>query len=112
MAVRLCLCIFFTVAIFVCSSTEYEQLRPWPNGIISKGLCSRVPVIIHELMHILGLHHAHQRADRSDFIKIYEKHVIPDALFNFRISHNETFGIPYNIESILHYGERAFSMSP
>ena len=76
------------------------------NGCITTG------TITHELLHALGLFHEHQRKDRDDWVYIHrdninlkEKHI--KANFD-KCRGCEDYGIPYNIESIMHYPSNAF----
>uniref|UniRef100_A0A7E4VSS6 Metalloendopeptidase n=1 Tax=Panagrellus redivivus TaxID=6233 RepID=A0A7E4VSS6_PANRE len=68
-------------------------------------------IIIHEVMHVLGLEHEHQRPDRDQFIKILYKNVEEDKMANFGlISANDVDykEHPYDYLSIMHYDGTAF----
>ncbi|PRD34275.1 UNVERIFIED_CONTAM: Astacin-like metalloprotease toxin 2 [Trichonephila clavipes] len=76
--------------------------------------CEYIGVVIHELGHAIGLYHEHTRFDRDNWITIYENNVIPGQLHNFaRIDkYQELSFTPYDYESIMHYGNYAFSKEP
>uniref|UniRef100_A0A914Y5F9 Metalloendopeptidase n=1 Tax=Panagrolaimus superbus TaxID=310955 RepID=A0A914Y5F9_9BILA len=68
-------------------------------------------IIIHEVMHVLGLEHEHQRPDRDKYIKIQYQNVESDKMANFGlISPNEVDykDHPYDYQSIMHYDGTAF----
>ncbi|CAB3402251.1 unnamed protein product [Caenorhabditis bovis] len=68
--------------------------------------CIDYSTIIHELMHVIGFIHEHQRDDRDRYVKILYQNVIPgantdfDKLSNLGLSYyNEN----YDYMSIMHY---------
>ncbi|GBN16025.1 Astacin [Araneus ventricosus] len=76
--------------------------------------CAWVGLVIHELGHAIGLFHEHQRSDRDRYITVYKNNVIPDQLHNFVLTdpRNELIFTPYDYNSIMHYGNFAFSKQP
>lgn len=75
------------------------------------GGCIYSFIIIHELFHVLGIEHEHQRPDRDQFIKIIYNNVDPDKMSNFAlISPNDVYykEHPYDYRSIMHYDGTAF----
>jgi hypothetical protein len=68
-------------------------------------------VIVHELMHLLGIHHEHQRPDRNQYIEVVTANIAPGAMINFEIV-NATPNGPYDFESLMHYGFCTFSACP
>ena len=57
--------------------------------------------IVHEMMHALGWVHEHQRDDRDDFLVVGNT----KSTFNCGIiPHLEKSGTPYDLGSIMHYG--------
>jgi hypothetical protein len=79
--------------------------------------CWTHPIILHELGHVLGFVHEHQRgdpqADRDRFVEIRAQHALPQYAFAF-----EKYGNPfargvglsmYDFLSIMHYPRDAFS---
>ncbi|XP_073258698.1 zinc metalloproteinase nas-6-like [Porites lutea] len=76
------------------------------NGCTSKG------VVIHELLHALGMMHEHCRADRDQFIRINFNNVRPKAKIEFQILKGYVLGEPYDFGSVTHYGFDFFSINP
>jgi tolloid protein len=68
----------------------------------------------HEIGHALGLTHEHQRPDRDQHVIILENHVEESLLHNFDLSVTTimtTYGIPYDLGSIMHYASNVGSCS-
>lgn len=72
-------------------------------------------VLIHELMHTLGYEHEHKRPDRDTYVEYTPAWV--DHSFcggschsQFDINQSiQTFGTPYDFESVMHYGPEQFT---
>ncbi|CAD6188636.1 unnamed protein product [Caenorhabditis auriculariae] len=68
--------------------------------------CIDYATIIHELMHVIGFIHEHQRDDRDHYVTIMWQNVIPgantdfDKLSNLGLSY---YGENYDYLSIMHY---------
>uniref|UniRef100_A0A915BJ65 Metalloendopeptidase n=1 Tax=Parascaris univalens TaxID=6257 RepID=A0A915BJ65_PARUN len=67
--------------------------------------------ILHELLHVLGFYHEHNRFDRDKYVTIIEENIIDRDKLQFlkieeRKSHLWTL---YDYDSILHYNSTAFS---
>uniref|UniRef100_A0A914V418 Metalloendopeptidase n=1 Tax=Plectus sambesii TaxID=2011161 RepID=A0A914V418_9BILA len=74
--------------------------------------CMEYPTIIHEMMHVVGFYHEHERWDREDHIKIVWDNIDKDAYDQFgRVDLTKTsyYGQDYDYKSILHYDSLAFS---
>lgn len=74
--------------------------------------CFRQGIIIHELLHALGLIHMHNRPDRDNYIKILRQNVDPFFLREFEKVDPGAFnyyGTPYDYNSIMHYGSKSAS---
>lgn len=95
--------------------------------------------IVHELGHIIGLIHEHQRPDRDKYIRVNEKNIQPGKkknsgnaslnILNFIFfliiyttgyEHNfatwnnnnsRTFGLPYDVNSLMHYTKNEFAVN-
>ncbi|KAG5834224.1 hypothetical protein ANANG_G00259300, partial [Anguilla anguilla] len=67
--------------------------------------------IVHEIMHALGFHHEHMRKDRDDHVTVVYSNIIPHRVRNFAKIRGDTQGLPYDTESIMHYGQRFFSVN-
>lgn len=68
-------------------------------------------ISVHELGHALGFWHEHNRPNRDDFIQINWVHIEPLEIDNFLMQPFEHDYPPggYDFDSIMHYGECAFS---
>ncbi|VDD87919.1 unnamed protein product [Enterobius vermicularis] len=78
---------------------------------IGKG-CERLGTIEHEVGHALGLWHQQSRPDALEHIRIIEDYILKTYIGDFKLrepSEIETFGIPYDLGSVMHYGSTAFS---
>ncbi|EYB92867.1 hypothetical protein Y032_0189g1200 [Ancylostoma ceylanicum] len=76
------------------------------------GSCIQPEVVIHELLHVIGLWHEHMREDRDKYITVHYENIqkgyenqfakvlSPDAV---------TYGVPYDYLSIMHYEKNAFA---
>ncbi|XP_050503210.1 zinc metalloproteinase nas-1-like [Diabrotica virgifera virgifera] len=60
--------------------------------------------VIHELMHLIGFYHEHNRSDRNDYIELTLANVNPNYTSEFDIESGNTFNIPYDYDSTMHYG--------
>lgn len=68
--------------------------------------------IIHEIGHLLGMVHEHQRPDRGQHIAIHYQNIMPGWEFAFDIIPAVPDAIlshPYDVKSIMHYASWAFS---
>ena len=77
---------------------------------ISSG-CSGVGNAAHEIGHALGLWHEHSRPDRDEYIEVLHENIIPKYSKNFAKGTwdwSKNPPVSYDIESIMHYGPRAF----
>ncbi|KAA0704329.1 Zinc metalloproteinase nas-14 [Triplophysa tibetana] len=73
------------------------------------GRACSVGNIIHEILHALGLYHEHSRFDREQYISIMSENIKPGREKSFLVRDGNTLGLPYDLESILHYGSNYFS---
>lgn len=67
--------------------------------------------LAHELGHVLGFHHTHQRPDRDDFLIWYEERTAASGVGNFTIKKN-ALAYPRNAmdyDSVMSYGPCIFS---
>ncbi|XP_003971542.2 low choriolytic enzyme isoform X1 [Takifugu rubripes] len=79
-----------------------EQKLYFPTSCTVGNLC-------HEIMHALGLHHEHTREDRDQYVTIEWEHILKGKENNFSIKKGNTLNLPYDLKSIMHYGEFFFS---
>lgn len=68
-----------------------------------------VRTAIHEVGHILGLRHEHQRPDRDDYVTVIHAN-IADKAHNFEIKdpNDHSKLTPYDHQSVMHYGTNLF----
>jgi len=98
----------------------FANIGPLPGGrLVISGACLHpadprsVRLITHELLHTLGLHHHHERVDRDKHVRIHWANIRLFSLLNFKWNpFYLTDGIPYDCQSIMHYREDAFAVSP
>ncbi|VDD96610.1 unnamed protein product [Enterobius vermicularis] len=86
--------------------TSGVQVLSLDNG------CLEYATIIHEMMHVVGFYHEHERWDRDDYIDIIWQNIDRAALDQFGkvdLSKTSYYGQPYDYKSILHYDSLAFS---
>ncbi|MPD03428.1 Astacin-like metalloendopeptidase [Portunus trituberculatus] len=69
---------------------------------------TRIGHVLHEIMHVLGFYHEHQRLDRDSHIEVHYDNILPGHEANFRRVFNETLGLPYDAGSVMHYGPKGF----
>jgi len=67
-------------------------------------------IMIHEMLHAIGLWHEQSRPDRDQYVTINTDNVIDHLRHNFRLlSSSDTYGVPYNYLSGMHYDKTAFT---
>lgn len=77
--------------------------------------CMISNLIIHELMHILGLEHMHDATDRDNFIDINFNNILPINYIYFdkvSATNHSYFGTSYDPGSIMHYRTNDFAIDP
>jgi len=78
---------------------------------LARNGCMFKKTILHELGHIIGLHHEQSRKDRDASLVIVYKNVSPSEYHNFDKKNDDIndIHIPYDYCSIMQYGPRSFS---
>ena len=71
--------------------------------------CTKPRTIIHEILHGIGFMHIQKRPDRDRYIRINWNNIRPSAFEEFKTIDGDTFGIPYDCGSVMHYSKDAFS---
>jgi hypothetical protein len=66
-----------------------------------------VSAIIHELGHVLGLIHEHQRSNRDSFVKIIDDNINPADIVQIKPKEIDQLLTPYDYDSIMHYTANA-----
>ncbi|KAF8792952.1 Astacin-like metalloprotease toxin 1 [Argiope bruennichi] len=98
-----------------CYSTSIGKKKYGGRQDVSLGLgCGFIGTVVHELGHAIGLSHEHSRSDRDLHITVYKNNIDPNRIGQFNITDPkiEFKTTRYNCESIMHYGEYAFSIKP
>ncbi|KAM4043841.1 hatching enzyme 1.2-like [Anomaloglossus baeobatrachus] len=72
--------------------------------------CIVYGVIQHEAMHNIGFYHEHTRLDRDDYIDILWQNMDEASYSNFDMADGNTFNLPYDYTSVMHYHRFAFSL--
>ncbi|KAM4043840.1 hatching enzyme 1.2-like [Anomaloglossus baeobatrachus] len=71
--------------------------------------CMMYGVIQHEAMHNIGFYHEHTRLDRDTYIDILWQNMDQENWSNFDMADGNTFNLPYDYTSVMHYHKFAFS---
>jgi len=79
------------------------QLLKMGNHCLQRGTA------IHELMHAVGFFHEQSRADRDNHVVIWRKNIQKGQEYNFNKYRTNYYGIPYDLNSIMHYRNSEFS---
>lgn len=85
-------------------ATEQGE-RPLTYQLLNLGYgCNNQAIVIHELMHALGIHHEHQRFDRDIYLTFNYDNIGLSSKFAFtKIFSPQTPKTPYRYDSIMHY---------
>ncbi len=72
-------------------------------------LCFQFGTALHEIGHVLGLVHEHNRPDRNYYVSILWENIdLTGANFLNFVAWNwtatKTYSLPYDVGSIMHYG--------
>ncbi|OWA53846.1 putative Zinc metalloproteinase nas-14 [Hypsibius exemplaris] len=76
---------------------------------LQRGCVTYFGEVQHEVMHALGFNHEQTRMDRDDFVEIMYDNIKPGKEGNFEKYTGNTFNIPYDYNSIMHYGFNYFA---
>ncbi|VDP58410.1 unnamed protein product [Heligmosomoides polygyrus] len=75
----------------------------------NEATCLRHDLVIHELLHVIGLWHEHQRIDRDKYIQVIYSNIAPDDWSQFAFVGKDfgatTYDLPYDYTSVMHYGK-------
>lgn len=90
--------------------------RIWPPTPVHIGDgCQHHGIVVHEILHGLGILHEHSRPDRDQWINIHWEDIAEWGAFawkegdrdQFDVTHE--FDVPYDVQSIMHYCARSTS---
>mmetsp|Transcript_64081 Transcript_64081/g.111715 ORF Transcript_64081/g.111715 Transcript_64081/m.111715 type:complete len:733 (-) Transcript_64081:107-2305(-) len=104
-------------AIFVTSNPDegcYSWVGMIPN-LRSQRLqlhdpgCFAIGIAMHEIGHALGMAHEHSRPDRDDHIRVLWENIRSDAKAEFEVVQSSGVMQDYDLFSIMHYDNHAFS---
>ncbi|KAK0419098.1 hypothetical protein QR680_013950 [Steinernema hermaphroditum] len=76
--------------------------------------CRNTRVIMHEILHAVGLAHTQCRYDRDEYVSFLENRTQPDQLHNFVLFPREqydNYDVPYDFSSIMHYRSYDFALN-
>ena len=73
--------------------------------------CENYGIILHELMHVVGFYHLHQRHDRDRFLQIHWDNINPLFINNFKLLSPDLMPTDefFDYQSIMMYGATSFS---
>merc|ERR1712180_466405 len=98
------------------SSVGFNKYFERQDLSLSSRECMYPAVIEHEFMHAIGVQHTHSRPDRDNYVTIIEENIQANATHNFtdnfeKLDKEEynTFGLPYDYLSVMHYSGTLFS---
>lgn len=66
--------------------------------------CRNEWIIVHEMLHMLGLKHEQTRHDRNSFVQIQWDNILGDKKHNFETDDLAYDYGPYDFDSLMHYG--------
>ncbi|KAG8184408.1 hypothetical protein JTE90_004580 [Oedothorax gibbosus] len=71
--------------------------------------CERIPVIVHEVGHAIGMYHEQSRIDRDGYITILWNNIPSGMTSQFSTGIEFSRGVEYDYTSVMHYGSMAFT---
>lgn len=77
--------------------------------------CSTLPIILHEMYHVMGFYHEMKRYDRDKYIEINWDNITPGyEKFFDKLSPEETDFLDehYDVKSVMHYDSFSYSKQP
>ncbi|XP_044026245.1 low choriolytic enzyme-like [Siniperca chuatsi] len=70
--------------------------------------CIQHGIIQHELLHVLGFYHEHNRSDRDQYVKIKWENINEYFVNNFEKYDTNNLNTTYDYSSVMQYGRTAF----
>merc|ERR1740128_160253 len=73
-----------------------------------------VGLVVHEILHVLGISHTQKRPDRKKYIRVLNNNInkTDTAVHQYKeCNHCTTYGVPYDCMSIMHYRDYYFSIN-
>ena len=68
--------------------------------------------IVHEFLHAIGFFHMQSSTDREDYVRIAWDHIEEGYAHNFNAYGSDevtSFGLKYDVQSIMHYSAYSFT---
>lgn len=79
---------------------------------ISPSECMLEGAIVHQLLHVLGFGHVTNQQDRDYYLDIVWDNVRPEHAQSLKLHEGRilpNYGMPFDMESIMHFGQNHFS---
>ncbi|XP_055331478.1 astacin-like [Paramacrobiotus metropolitanus] len=73
------------------------------------GCIYQIGEVQHEVMHAIGFYHEQSRTDRDQYVTIVWNNVMQGAEDQFSTYRTDNLDMPYDFESIMHYGWNYFA---
>jgi astacin len=83
--------------------------QPWPFNNVNIISWDSPYIIVHELMHTLGIFHEQSHPIRDIFVRINTQNIESGKESNFDRHDEASFYGGYDFDSVMHYGQFAFS---
>ncbi|HNO80217.1 MAG TPA: M12 family metallopeptidase [Phycisphaerae bacterium] len=68
-------------------------------------------IVIHEVMHALGMYHEQSRNDRDSYVRINYENIDDDKEGNFTLASGSSTFAPYDFASVMHYPDTNFNVN-
>ena len=89
-----------------------KQFIQLPGTAYRTMTCRTHGIVLHEILHALGVWHEQSRPDRNKYVQVLENNVQSSRRRNFKTRNGDevdSHGIVYDYGSIMHYNLNAFS---
>ena len=84
--------------------------KPIPG---STSTCLTTGIIAHEFIHALGFWHEQARPDRDNYVTVLWANIQVGYEHNFNkyTTGVDVLGLPYDFDSLMHYGQTSFALN-
>lgn len=92
----------------------YSYVGPTGSGAQQLSLgagCEYLGTAVHQMVHAVGFLHEQNRPDRDQFLTIDHDNILPGQENSFDVTQGSVVNTPFDYDSIMLYGESAFSKS-